>query len=220
MSRLRYRRLVRATWRRPYAAPNAFEACFRPALTVSLPIGMTGRYRQVIILNCASLHSLIWGGHLCHCPQRRDKGLTLCEWTNTCLDQVSLWLKLREALTSHEVPVRCLGTLLTRQCTRKCRTLSSSSWSPWQGRKSSCQSNYRNLIALVSLRMQYSRASPLIGKHGTFGCELEFVSMNTQTILADPILDTLQECNCFSLVVRQCFIQGEHEGQLRRRAKA
>ena len=61
---------------------------------------------------------------------------------------------------------------------------------------------------------------PLIGKHSTFGCELEFVSMNTRTILADPIWDTLQECNCFSLVVRQCFIQAEHKGQLRRRAKA
>ena len=46
---------------------------------------------------------------------------------------------------------------------------------------------------------------PLIGKHSTFGCELEFVCMDTQTILADPIWDTLQECNCFSLVVRQCF---------------
>ena len=44
--------------------------------------------------------------------------------------------------------------------------------------------------------------------------------MNTRTILADPIWDTLQECNCFSLVVRQCFIQAEHKGQLRRRAKA
>ena len=61
----------------------------------------------------------------------------------------------------------------------------------------------------------------LIGKHSTFGCELEFVCMDTQTILADPIWDTLQECNCFSLVVRQCFFfRAEHKGQLRRRAKA
>ena len=28
---------------------------------------------------------------------------------------------------------------------------------------------------------------PLIGKHSTFGCELEFVSMSTQRILADPM---------------------------------
>ena len=32
LSRLHCRRLVRATWRRPYAAHNAFEACFRLAL--------------------------------------------------------------------------------------------------------------------------------------------------------------------------------------------
>ena len=61
---------------------------------------------------------------------------------------------------------------------------------------------------------------PLIGKHSTFGCELEFVSMSAQRILADPIWDTLHECNCFSLVVRRCFIQAEHKGQLRQRAKA
>ena len=61
---------------------------------------------------------------------------------------------------------------------------------------------------------------PLIGKHSAFGCELEFVCLNTQTILADPIWDTLQECNCFSLVVRQCCIKAEHKGQLRRKAKA
>ena len=54
---------------------------------------------------------------------------------------------------------------------------------------------------------------PLIGKHSTFGCELEFVSMSAQKILADPIWDTLQECNRFSLVVRQCLIDAEHKGQ-------
>ena len=54
----------------------------------------------------------------------------------------------------------------------------------------------------------------------TFGCELEFVSLSTQTILGDPIWNTLQECNRFSLVVRQCFVTVEHKGQLRQRAKA
>ena len=58
-----------------------------------------------------------------------------------------------------------------------------------------------------------------MGKRSTFGCELEFVSLSTQTILADPIWDTLQECNSFSLVVRQCSIKAEHKGQLRRKAK-
>ena len=61
---------------------------------------------------------------------------------------------------------------------------------------------------------------PLIGKHSTFGCELEFVSTRTQKILADPVWDTLHECNCFNLVVRRCFEQAEYKGQLRQIAKA
>ena len=61
---------------------------------------------------------------------------------------------------------------------------------------------------------------PLIGMHSTFGCELEFVGMDTRKILVNPIWDTLQECNCFNLIVRQCFTQAEHKGQLRRRIKA
>ena len=44
--------------------------------------------------------------------------------------------------------------------------------------------------------------------------------MSTKTILDDPIWSTLQECNRFSLVVRQCFVTAEHKGQLRQRAKA
>ena len=61
---------------------------------------------------------------------------------------------------------------------------------------------------------------PLIGKRSTFGCELSFVSTSAQRILADPIWDTLHECNRFSLVLRRCFVQAEHKGQLRQRAKA
>ena len=61
---------------------------------------------------------------------------------------------------------------------------------------------------------------PLIGMHSTFGCELEFVSMDSRKVLVDPIWDTLQECNSFNLIVRQCFTQAEHKGQLRRRVKA
>ena len=34
------------------------------------------------------------------------------------------------------------------------------------------------------------------------------------------IWDTLKDCNCFKLVVRQCFNQVEHKGQLKNRAKA
>ena len=42
-----------------------------------------------------------------------------------------------------------------------------------------------------------------IGGHSTFGSELVFVSKDTGAILANPIWDTLRDCNCFSLVVRQ-----------------
>ena len=43
---------------------------------------------------------------------------------------------------------------------------------------------------------------PMIGKSSTFGCELEFVNLSTQAILADPIWDTLLECNSSSRVLR------------------
>ena len=48
--RLRFRRDVRVTWRRPYAESNAFESCFRLDLPWWLnylpPMGTTGQYRQ------------------------------------------------------------------------------------------------------------------------------------------------------------------------------
>ena len=61
---------------------------------------------------------------------------------------------------------------------------------------------------------------PTSSKINAFGCELEFVSLSTQVILDDPIWSTLQECNRFSLVVRQCFVTAEHKGQLLQRAQA
>ena len=51
-----------------------------------------------------------------------------------------------------------------------------------------------------------------------FGCELDFVNLDTQVILSDPIWDTLRECDRFSLVVRQRFVRAEHKGQLRQRS--
>ena len=59
-----------------------------------------------------------------------------------------------------------------------------------------------------------------IGECSTFGRELDFVHKDTRKILADPIWDTLRENNCFNLIVRQCFAQAEHKGQLRSRVKA
>ena len=61
---------------------------------------------------------------------------------------------------------------------------------------------------------------PAIGAHSTFGSELAFVHKDTGQILTNPIWDTLKDCNRFHLVVRQCFSQAEHKGQVRRIAKA
>ena len=61
---------------------------------------------------------------------------------------------------------------------------------------------------------------PTIGGHSALGSELAFVNKDTGAILANPIWDTLRDCNCFNLVVRQCFNQVEHKGQLKNRAKA
>ena len=98
---------------------------------------------------------------------------------------------------------------------------STSSWSPWLGNDEiQLPIELQEFDRLSEFENAVIESLPLIGKHSTFGCELEFVSMSAQGILADPIWDTLQECNCFSLVVRQCFIQAEHKGQLRQRAKA
>ena len=61
---------------------------------------------------------------------------------------------------------------------------------------------------------------PTIGGHSTFGSKLVFAHKDTGEILANPIWDTLTNCNRFNLVVRQSFSQAEHKGQLKMRAKA
>ena len=61
---------------------------------------------------------------------------------------------------------------------------------------------------------------PAIGGHSTFGSEFAFVQTDTGRILKNPIWDTLRDCNRFHLIVRQCFSQAEHKGQLKRIAKA
>ena len=61
---------------------------------------------------------------------------------------------------------------------------------------------------------------PYIGERSAFGCEFDFVHKDTKEILTDPIWDTLRDSNCFNLVVRQCLVQAEHKGQLKKRAKA
>ena len=61
---------------------------------------------------------------------------------------------------------------------------------------------------------------PTIGGHSTFGSELAFVQKDTGEMLANPIWDTLRDCNRFHLVVRQCLSQAERKGQLTRSAKA
>ena len=52
----------------------------------------------------------------------------------------------------------------------------------------------------------------LIGKHSTFGCELEFVCMDTQTILADPIWDTSTRMQLLVLLFDSA-LNGRNKGQ-------
>ena len=61
---------------------------------------------------------------------------------------------------------------------------------------------------------------PYIGESSTFGCELDFVHKDTRKMLVDPIWDTLRDNNCFNLIVRQCFTEAEHKGQLKSKARA
>ena len=39
-------------------------------------------------------------------------------------------------------------------------------------------------------------------------------------MLVDPIWDTLRDNNCFNLIVRQCFTEAEHKGQLTGKVRA
>ena len=59
-----------------------------------------------------------------------------------------------------------------------------------------------------------------LGSAAPFGRELDFVHKDTKEILTDPIWNTLRDNNCFNPVVRQCLVQAEHKGQLKKRAKA
>ena len=61
---------------------------------------------------------------------------------------------------------------------------------------------------------------PYIGESSTFGCELDFVHKDTREMLVDPIWDTLRDNNCFNLIVRQCFTEAEHKGQLKSKVRA
>ena len=61
---------------------------------------------------------------------------------------------------------------------------------------------------------------PTIGGSSTFGCELTFVQCDTGQLLRNPIWDTLRDCNHFHIIVRQCCSRAEHQGQMKRNAKA
>ena len=60
---------------------------------------------------------------------------------------------------------------------------------------------------------------PYLGESCTFGCELQFVHKDTHEVLVDPIWNTLRDNNCFNAIVRQCFVEAEHKGQLKGGAK-
>ena len=61
---------------------------------------------------------------------------------------------------------------------------------------------------------------PYLGESSTFGCELQLVHKDTHKVLVDPIWNTLRDNNCFNVIVRQCFVEAEHKGQLKGGAKA
>ena len=60
---------------------------------------------------------------------------------------------------------------------------------------------------------------PYLGESSTFGCELQFVHKDTHKVLVDPIWKTLRDNNCFNVIVRRCFVDAEHKGQLKGGAK-
>ena len=60
---------------------------------------------------------------------------------------------------------------------------------------------------------------PMIGESSTFGCELDFVCRNSQQKLADPIWQTLRDCNCYT-VVSPCLAEAERKEQIQEEAKA
>ena len=61
---------------------------------------------------------------------------------------------------------------------------------------------------------------PMIGESSTLGCELEFVCRNSQQKLADPIWQTLRDCNCYTVVVSPCLAEAERKEQIQEEAKA
>ena len=61
---------------------------------------------------------------------------------------------------------------------------------------------------------------PHLGESSTLGSELQFVHKDTRKVLVDPIWNTLGDNNCFNVIVRQCFVEAEHKGQLGSEAKA
>ena len=68
----------------------------------------------------------------------------------------------------------------------------------------------------MSSKLQYSRTSRTLGSAAPSDASFK----DTKSILTDPIWDTLRDNNCFNLVVRQCLVQAEHKGQLKKRVKA
>ena len=61
---------------------------------------------------------------------------------------------------------------------------------------------------------------PYLGNSATFGCELQFVQMDTHKVLADPIRDIVRTKHRFYVIARQCFVEVLCKGHLTDGAKA
>ena len=61
---------------------------------------------------------------------------------------------------------------------------------------------------------------PDIGNSSTLGCELQFVELDTQQILTDPIQSKLRNHCCCYVIARSCLVEAEHGGQIKGEAKA
>ena len=79
---------------------------------------------------------------------------------------------------------------------------------------SSVHASLRSLENAVLARL------PQLGNASTFGCELQFVHMNTLQVLADPIQSAISTNQKFYVTAKQCMVETEHKGQLKGEVKA
>ena len=55
---------------------------------------------------------------------------------------------------------------------------------------------------------------PMLGRSSTFGCELQFVQIGTQTVLTDPVQQQLSAKQCLYVIAGRCFVEAMYKGSL------